>query len=59
MVISALRERRRLRLLHLLLANLCCSNLVSSVLVKSISIVHTGYVVAADQGTQSSIAFCR
>ena len=32
-VISAIRERPKMNMIHILLANLCMSNLVSSVLV--------------------------
>ena len=34
-VISAIRERPKMGMVHILLANLCMSNLVSSVLVSS------------------------
>ena len=37
-----------------MLANLCCSNLLSAVLVKSISVVHHGYAVA-QRVTQSGV----
>ena len=39
------------------LINLCFANLVSAVMVKSISIVHNAYAVAANT-SQSNIAFC-
>ena len=39
------------------LLNMCTSNLVSAVFVKSISIVHHGFAVATG-GTRSTIAFC-
>lgn len=39
------------------LLNICTSNLVSAVFVKSISIVHNGYAVAS-RDTKSNIAFC-
>ena len=39
------------------LLNMCTSNLVSAVFVKSISIVHHGFAVATG-GTHSTIAFC-
>ena len=59
MVLNALRERDILltKTHNLVLGNICASNLVSAVLVKSISIVHHGYAVAA-RVTQSNIAFC-
>ena len=59
MVINALRERETLltKTHNLVLGNICASNLLSAVLVKSISIVHHGYAVAA-RVTQSNIAFC-
>ena len=59
MVINALREKETLltKTHNLVLGNICASNLVSAVLVKSISIVHHGYAVAA-RVTQSNIAFC-
>ena len=59
MVLNALREKDSLlsKTHNLVLANVCCSNLVSAVLVKSISIVHHGYSVIA-RVTQSNIAFC-
>ena len=59
MIINALRERDILltKTHNLVLLNICASNLLSAVLVKSISIVHHGYAVAA-RGTQSNIAFC-
>ena len=59
MVINALKERETLlnKTHNLVLGNICASNLVSSVLVKSVSIVHHGYAVAA-RVTQSNIAFC-
>ena len=59
MVINALREKETLlsKTQNLVLGNICASNLVSAVLVKSISIVHHGYAVAA-RVTKSNIAFC-
>ena len=59
MVINALRERETLltKTHNLVLGNICASNLLSAVLVKSISIVHHGYTVTA-RVTQSNIAFC-
>ena len=42
---------------NLVLINLCSSNLLSAVMVKSISIVHNSYAVAANS-TESDIAFC-
>ena len=57
-VITGIKEREAtIGMFNLVLVNLCLSNLTSAVLVKSISIVHHGYVVAANT-TQSNIAFC-
>ena len=58
-VITALRERENMlgMTFNLVLINLCSSNLLSSVMVKSISIVHNAYAVASNS-TQSDIAFC-
>ena len=42
---------------NLVLINLCSSNLLSAVIVKSISIVHNAYAVAVNS-TESDIAFC-
>ena len=39
------------------LINLCSANLLSAVIVKSISIVHNAYAVAANS-SKSNIAFC-
>ena len=59
MIINALREKDNLltKTHNLVLGNICAANLVSAVLVKSISIVHHGYAVAA-RVTRSNIAFC-
>ena len=57
-VITGIKEREAtIGMFNLVLVNLCLSNLTSAVLVKSISIVHNGYAVAANT-TQSNIAFC-
>ena len=57
-VITGIKEREAtMGMFNLVLVNLCLSNLTSAVLVKSISIVHNGYAVAANT-TQSNIAFC-
>ena len=57
-VITAIKEKEAtIGMFNLVLVNMCLSNLTSAVLVKSISIVHHGYVVAANT-TQSNIAFC-
>ena len=58
MVVTGIKEQKTtIGMVHLVLGNLCLSNLLSAVLVKSISIVHHGYVVAANT-TKSSVAFC-
>ena len=58
-VITAVRERENMlgMTFNLVLINLCSSNLLSSVMVKSISIVHNAYAVASNS-TESDIAFC-
>ena len=57
-VINGFKENKAtMGMFNLVLGNLCLSNLTSAVLVKSISIVHNGYAVAANT-TQSNIAFC-
>ena len=57
-VLTAIKDKKAtMGMFNMLLANLCVSNLTSAVLVKSISIVHNGYSVAANT-TQSNIAFC-
>ena len=57
-VINGIKENEaNMGMFNLVLGNLCLSNLTSAVLVKSISIVHNGYAVAANT-TQSNIAFC-
>ena len=60
MVISAIKHKVELmsQTFYLLLLNLCCSNLLSCVFVKSISIVHHGYAVAAHTITTEGVAFC-
>ena len=59
MVLTALREKPKLlgETHNLVLANICGSNLMAEVLVKSFSIVHQGHAVAA-RVLQSNIAFC-
>ena len=59
MVITAIKEKEEMLgiTFNLVLINLCSSNLLSAVMVKSISIVHNAYAVAANT-TQSDIAFC-
>ena len=59
MVIMAIREDDRMSedKFNISLVNLCSSNLVSCVFVKSISIVHNSYMVAANTST-SSVPFC-
>ena len=59
MVITAIKEKEEMlgNTFNLVLVNLCSSNLLGAVMVKSISIVHNGYAVAAHV-LQSDIAFC-
>ena len=59
MVIPSIKEREDMLIVtfNLVLLNLCSSNLLSAVMVKSISIVHNAYAVASNS-TQSDIAFC-
>ena len=59
MVITSVKEKEEMLGIsfNLVLMNLCSSNLLSCVIVKSISIVHNAYAVAANS-TQSDIAFC-
>ena len=59
MVITSIKENEdRLGVtFNLVLISLCSSNLLSAVMVKSISIVHNAYAVAANS-THSDIAFC-
>ena len=59
MVLTAIKEKEEMLgiTFNLVLINLCSSNLLSAVMVKSISIVHNAYAVAANS-TQSDIAFC-
>ena len=50
-VLTAIKDKKAtMGMFNMLLANLCVSNLTSAVLVKSISIIHNGYVVAAKGG---------
>ena len=58
-IITAIRDQEELlcSTSSLILANLSASNLISAVLVKSISVVHNGYAVASNT-VQSNIAFC-
>ena len=58
-VITAIREKEETMAVrvNIILANLCASNLLSAILVKSISIVHHGHAVATNS-TSSDIAFC-
>ena len=57
MVITAIKEKEEMLgiTFNLVLINLCSSNLLSAVMVKSISIVHNAYAVAANT-PQSNIA---
>ena len=59
MVITSIKEKEEMLgvTFNLVLINLCSSNLLSAVMVKSISIVHNAYAVAANT-TESDIAFC-
>ena len=59
MVITSIREKESLtnKTFNLVLVNICCSNLLSAVLVKSITIVHHAYAVTANV-TQTDVAFC-
>ena len=59
MVITSIREKESLmsKTFNLVLVNLCCSNLLNAVLVKSITIVHHAYAVTANV-TQTDVAFC-
>ena len=59
LVITSIKEREEMLgvTFNLVLLNLCSSNLLSAVIVKSISIVHNAYAVASNS-TQSDIAFC-
>ena len=59
MVITSIKEKEEMLgiTFNLVLLNLCSSNLLSAVMVKSISIVHNAYAVASNS-TQSDIAFC-
>ena len=58
LVITSIKEREEMLgvTFNLVLLNLCSSNLLSAVIVKSISIVHNAYAVASNS-TQSDIAF--
>jgi hypothetical protein len=59
MGITAIKEQEEMLgiTFNLVLINLCSSNLLSAVMVKSISIVHNAYAVAANT-PQSNVAFC-
>ena len=59
MVITSIKERAAMLgvTFNIVLINLCCSNLLSAVMVKSMSIVHNAYAVAANS-TETDIAFC-
>ena len=59
MVITPIKEKGEMLgvTFNIVLINLCCSNLLSSVMVKSVSIVHNAYAVAANS-TETDIAFC-
>ena len=59
MVITSVKEKENMLCVtfNLVLISLCSSNLLSAVMVKSISIVHNAYAVAANT-THSNIAFC-
>ena len=59
MVITAIKEMEEMLgiTFNLVLINLCTSNLLSAVMMKSISIVNNAYAVAANS-TKSDIAFC-
>ena len=59
MVITSIKEREEMLgvTFNLLLMNLCSGNLLSAVMVKSVSIVHNAYAVAANS-TETDIAFC-
>ena len=59
MVLNALREKDSLltKKHNLVIGNICVANLAGAVMVKSISVVHHGYAVAA-RVSQSNIAFC-
>jgi hypothetical protein len=50
MVLTAIKEKEEMLgiTFNLVLINLCSSNLLSAVMVKSISIVHNAYAVAAN-----------
>ena len=57
-VINGFKENKAtMGMFNLVLGNLCLSNLTSAVLVKSITIIHNGYAVAANT-TKHNIAFC-
>ena len=49
-VIIAIKEKESLmnNTVNIILGNLCCANLVSTVFVKSIAVVYHGYAVARD-----------
>ena len=58
-VITSVKEKEDMlrTTFNLVLINLCSSNLLSCVMVKSISIVHNAYAVVSNS-TESDIAFC-
>ena len=58
-VITAIKQKEEMlsKTFNLVLLNLCSANLVGAALVKSISIVHHGYAVAANV-LESEVAFC-
>ena len=59
MVITALKKEEELlgKTFNLIIVKLCSANLLGAVLVKSISIVHNGYAVAAHV-LETDVAFC-
>ena len=59
MLITSVQEKEDMlgKTFNLVLINLCSSNLLSTVIVKSISIVHNAYAVAVNS-SESDIAFC-
>ena len=59
MVITAIKDNEEMlrKTFNIVIISLCSSNLISAVMVKSISIVHNAYAVATNL-KQSDIAFC-
>ena len=59
MVITSIKEQEEILRItfNLVLISLCSANLLNAVVIKSISIVHNAYAVAANT-TQSDMAFC-